>query len=125
MGSGWNLRLARGDKPPGLSVEQSQWAKRQPCGAIRWLFSRDRPEAYPTGPWRQTFWFVGGLRPPHIQRVVPGSTARMALAVNGLQSRMFHVRVDLRGGNAGMSQQLLQGPQLGPPGQQVGRKAVP
>jgi len=38
----------RGDKPFGLSVEQLQWAKRPPWGAILWFFSHDRPEAYPT-----------------------------------------------------------------------------
>jgi hypothetical protein len=46
--NGVGLVSGRGDEPPGLSVEQLQATTRQPCGAIRWFSSHDRPEAYPT-----------------------------------------------------------------------------
>ena len=46
--NGAGLQPGRGDEPPGLSVKQSNSTKRQPCGAIRWFSSHDRPEAYPT-----------------------------------------------------------------------------
>ncbi len=48
----------RGDKPPGLSVDQSPWAKRQPWGAIWWFFHATGQRPIPRT-WRQTFWFVG------------------------------------------------------------------
>ena len=49
---------------------------------------------------------------------------RMGFPVDLLQMRRGHVRVDLRGGEIGVAQHLLDGPQVGAPLEQVGGEGV-
>ena len=50
---------------------------------------------------------------------------RMELAVHFLEPRLFHVRVDLRRGDAGVAQHFLDLPQVGAAAEQVRGEAVP
>ena len=48
----------------------------------------------------------------------------MAFPVHGLEPRVLHVRVNLRGGDAGMAQKFLQSADFGSPSQHVSGKTV-
>ena len=49
----------------------------------------------------------------------------MKLAVNFLQAGLVHVRINLRRGDAGVAEHLLNLPQVGAAGEQMRRKAMP
>ena len=49
----------------------------------------------------------------------------MTLVKNFSDSLLYHMRVDLGGGNVRMTQHLLNRAQIGSPLQKVGRKSVP
>src|SRR5205807_1350533 len=55
----------------------------------------------------------------------PFSSARVELAVDGLEAVAVHVGVVLRGADAGVAEQLLHRAQVGPAGEQVRGEAVP
>ena len=49
----------------------------------------------------------------------------MELFMDGFQTALFHVRVDLGRRNIGVPQHFLNDPQIGPVSQQMGRKRMP
>ena len=54
-----------------------------------------------------------------------GLTSWMELLVNTLEPLFGHMGITLGGGNIDMAQHDLDGPQIGPPFQQVAGKRVP
>ena len=53
------------------------------------------------------------------------STTRVALLVDGLQSAVFDMCIDLRGADTGVSQHFLEGSDIRTAGQQMRGKTVP
>lgn len=53
-----------------------------------------------------------------------GSATGVAFRVDAFQATVFDMRVDLGGGDAGVTKHFLKGPDLSPPGEHVSRKAV-
>ena len=76
---------------------------------------------------------VGVLRklPFDITPLLPNSTApvllrpRMKLSMHGFKPLLVDMRIDLRGGNIGVAQHLLDDPQIGAVPEQMRRETVP